>query len=174
MPSAAPFQFASIELPDAEALDQFCEKNGFPTRWGTEMLTAGCGAIVAKSTDDQIIAMAWSTIAAFYVDEIRLTVKPPAECPYLFGDFVAPAHRGKGLQSALVRERLTQHAGKPAFALIHPTNLASVRSYESHGFRLAATLHVRYWGFLTGTRRITPVNGFTGNLRGKELAIATP
>jgi hypothetical protein len=65
---------------------------------------------------------------------------------YLFGDFVAPAQRGRNLQRMLVAERVRRAAGA-AFActIIHPENVPSLRSYHREGFTPVARFTRRHW-----------------------------
>jgi ribosomal protein S18 acetylase RimI-like enzyme len=84
-----------------------------------------------EAGSDRPLAMAWATKRPFWVGEIDATLDPGGGT-YLFGDFVAPAHRGRGLQRLLVAERLND--APRACTIVHPDNAASVRSYGGAGF----------------------------------------
>jgi GNAT superfamily N-acetyltransferase len=126
----------TIESPsDANALDEFCIKAGFPVGWTAEMVQAGAHAIIARDAAD-IIAMAWHTARPFFVAEIDFTFVPH-NGEYLFGDYVAPAHRGRKLQRLLVRHRLAaaaRNGAAIAYTIIHADNAASLASYRALGF----------------------------------------
>jgi ribosomal protein S18 acetylase RimI-like enzyme len=130
--------------PATQALDDFATANGFPAGWARDMLGDGAQALAARdATTGEILAMGWSTRRPFHVDEIGATLNPGGGV-YLFGDFVAPRHRGRKLQKLLISHRLTQLEGLPfACTLVEPSNVASVRSYAGEGFSVGGT-YVRY------------------------------
>jgi GNAT superfamily N-acetyltransferase len=127
-----------------ELLDNFTARNGFPAGWVREMLADGAQAVVARDEgSNEILAMGWNTTRAFHIEEIGATLDP-AGAVYFFGDFVAPAHRGRKLQRLLVAERLARMSdASRACTVIHPDNIASLRSYQSERFVKAAEF-VRY------------------------------
>src|SRR5688500_7387889 len=137
----------SVHAGNAVALEPFAVANGFPAGWVADMLADGAIALVA--TDDHTgdtLAMAWTTSRPFHVDEIVAAVDPGPGGGYLFGDFVAPAARGRNLQRLLVVERLRRAAeARYACTIIHPDNAASVRSYEHEGFVARATFRRTTW-----------------------------
>jgi len=146
----------SADDPTVEMLETFASANGFPTGWASEMLRDGASAVIARDSAaaaaGATLAMAWMTQHPFHVEEIGATIDPGSGV-YLFGDFVAPAHRGRKLQKRLVAQRL-RLAVSAAFAvtLVHPANLASVRSYQHEDFVVGARF-VRYrWRSRTWTR----------------------
>lgn len=141
--------------PDAGAdrLEAFAVGNGFPPGWAADMLADGAAATLALSDDHGPVAMAWATSRAFFVEEIAATIDPGAGL-YLFGDFVAPAQRGRGLQRWLVAERL-RGAGH-ACTIVHPSNPASVRSYERERFEVSARFTRYRWARRTWTACRTP------------------
>lgn len=53
---------------------------------------------------------------------------------YMRGDVVAPAFRGRGLQRALIEERIAYLGGRTVRAGIHPENIHSLRNYLDAGF----------------------------------------
>ena len=142
----------SADDPRAEQLESFASANGFPTGWAREMLSDNASAVIARDTTGQTLAMAWMTQRPFHVEEIGATIDPRAGI-YLFGDFVAPAHRGRKLQRRLVAQRL-RIAANAAFAvtLVHPSNLASVRSYQHEGFAVGGRFLRYRWRSKTWTR----------------------
>jgi hypothetical protein len=122
--------------PRAAALDAFAVANGFPAGWTADMLADGATAALAvdATAANAPLAMGWAIRRPFHVDEIDATLDPAASV-YLFGDFVAPSHRGRRLQLLLVAERLRAFAaGLPACTIIAPANLASLHSYRNAGF----------------------------------------
>jgi GNAT superfamily N-acetyltransferase len=133
----------SVSDPNAGMLEAFASAHGFPEGWTREMIGEGASAVIALDEANTMLAMGWITGRPFYVDEIRATIDPGAGF-YLFGDFVEPAHRGRKLQRRLVGERL-RLTETSAFActLVHPSNLASVRSYSTEGFAVGGQF-VRY------------------------------
>ena len=143
----------SADDPGAELLESFADANGFPAGWAREMLIDGASGVIARDpAAGATLAMAWMTTHPFHVEEIGATIDPRGGV-YLFGDFVAPAHRGRKLQRLLVAHRL-RITGSAAFActLVHPSNLASVRSYQHEGFEPGGRF-VRYrWRDRTWTR----------------------
>jgi len=151
-PVEAPVTSPGVEIlsihrvadPATEALDGFATANGFPAGWARDMLGDGAQALAARdTTTGDILAMGWSTRRAFHVDEIGATLNPGGGV-YLFGDFVAPQHRGRKLQKLLISHRLGQLDGPPfACTLVEPSNAASVRSYAGEGFVVGGT-YVRY------------------------------
>jgi GNAT superfamily N-acetyltransferase len=101
------------------------------------MLADGAPALVAvDDATGETLAMAWTTSRPFHVEEIGATIDPGPGGVYLFGDFVAPAARGRRLQRLLVNRRLRRAAADAHLActIVHPDNAASVRSYEHEGF----------------------------------------
>ncbi|HSI34951.1 MAG: hypothetical protein ACAI43_18760 [Phycisphaerae bacterium] len=174
-PRAAPgFELRDV-VPgsaDASALEAFCAGHGFAPRWATDMLGESRAVIAIGATDGAIAAMGWSTTAPFFVAEMNLTIEPPPGGAYLFGDFVAPASRGKGLQAALVAWRVARASGVTV-TLIHPSNVASVKSYGQSEFRAAARLETRKWGPFFRTRRAVPATGARVGvaLRGRVLRV---
>lgn len=143
----------SADDPHVESLESFASANGFPACWASEMLRDGASAVIARDTaSGATLAMAWMTQHPFHVEEIGATIDPGSGV-YLFGDFVAPAHRGRKLQQRLVAQRL-RLAATVSFAvtLVHPANLASLRSYQHERFTVGARF-VRYrWRSRTWTR----------------------
>ena len=140
--------------PNLQPLGSFATANGFPTGWAAEMLTSGATAIIARdSATREVLAMAWMTRHPFHVEEIGATIDPGAGV-YLFGDFVSPNHRGRKLQRRLVAQRLRQAATDATFAvtLVHPTNIASLRSYQHEGFTTGASFTRHRWRGRTWTR----------------------
>ena len=130
----------------AGALEAFASEQGFPDGWALDMLGEGATALLARDTQSgQSLAMSWSTAKSFEVVEIGATLDPDGGV-YLFGDFVAPAQRGRNLQRMLVAERVRRAAGA-AFActIIHPENVASLRSYHREGFTPVARFTRRHW-----------------------------
>lgn len=138
----------STDDPHFAALAAFADGIGFPTGWAADMLADRAGALLALDpVGGAAMAMAWSTTHPFHVEEIGATFDPRGGA-YLFGDFVAPEHRGKKLQRALVSHRLAaaRDEGVPfAYTLIHPDNAASLRSYDREGFVPAARFTRYYW-----------------------------
>src|SRR5258706_201507 len=90
--------------PHIGKLDAFAVANGFPQGWVQEMLAEGASAVAALDEAGAVMAMGWITGRRFQVEEIGATLDPGAGV-YLFGDFVALAHRGRKLQQLLVAER---------------------------------------------------------------------
>jgi hypothetical protein len=128
----------------AGKLEEFAVASGFPPGWVADMLAEGAVGVLAVSHEDgSPLAMGWVTGRAFYVDEIGATLNPNGGA-YLFGDFVAPGHRGRKLQRLLVAERLR---GMPrgACTIVHPGNVASMRSYGHEGFATAGRFTRRWW-----------------------------
>jgi ribosomal protein S18 acetylase RimI-like enzyme len=133
-------------------LDAFADANGFPQGWARAMLAEGASAIVAIDPAGAAMAMGWMTGRRFHVEEIGATLDPGAGI-YLFGDFVAPAQRGRNLQQLLVAQRL-RGIQQTAFActLVEPSNVASVRSYEKEGFVIEARFTRYHWRGRTWSR----------------------
>jgi ribosomal protein S18 acetylase RimI-like enzyme len=135
----------SPDDPAIQPLDHFCTSNGFPPGWPAGMLGSRAQALTAAHPDtDAIMAMAWLTTAPFYVEEIDHTLDP-AGGAYFFGDFVAPAHRGRGLQRALLRHRLALSPGATAYTIIRNDNIPSIANYQSVGFTPTTRLSSRRW-----------------------------
>jgi ribosomal protein S18 acetylase RimI-like enzyme len=142
-----------ISDPAAGVLDAFAIDNGFPEGWAREMLTEAAHAVIARDAAGAALAMAWMTQRPFHVEEIGATIDP-GRGVYLFGDFVAPAHRGRRLQTRLVAERLRLIGAAAAFActLVHPTNNASLRSYQAQGFSVGGRFARYRWRGRTWAR----------------------
>jgi ribosomal protein S18 acetylase RimI-like enzyme len=138
--------------PRVGKLDAFAVANGFPQGWVQEMLAEGASAVAALDLAGVMMAMGWMTERRFRVEEIEATLDPGAGV-YLFGDFVAPALRGRKLQQLLVAQRLRGIEGA-AFActLVEPSNAASVRSYEKEGFVSEARFTRYHWRGRTWSR----------------------
>src|SRR4051794_16958925 len=90
----------SADDSNVQRLESFASTHGFPAGWASEMLTEGAIALIARDAAGTSLAMAWMTQRPFYVEEIGTTIDPRTGV-YLFGDFVAPAHRGRKLQRRL-------------------------------------------------------------------------
>jgi GNAT superfamily N-acetyltransferase len=135
----------SADDPNTESLERFATANGFPIGWASEMLTEGAIAVIAGDAAGETQAMAWMTQRPFHVEEIGATIDPRIGV-YLFGDFVAPAHRGRKLQRRLVAQRL-RIATDAAFAvtLVHPSNVASLRSYQHERFAVGGRFVRYHW-----------------------------
>lgn len=127
-----------------ELLENFARRNGFPPGWARDMLAEEAQAVVARDENSrEILAMGWTTTRPFHIEEIGATLDPAAAV-YFFGDFVAPAFRGRKLQRLLVAERLARmNDATRAVTIIHPDNTPSLRSYQSERFVTAAQF-VRY------------------------------
>jgi len=142
---AGPFDVRHLRDPDdfhCNALDRFYTAQGFPAKWSERLLTTGAQAVMIYHADSPIAA-GWLIRKPFYIEEIRRTLDPGSETDYYFGDFVAPDFRGKGLQRALIRERLrlTQQAGqKYSTAMTSPALPASFNNYSTAGFSITFTL----------------------------------
>lgn len=141
-------------------LARFCESAGFGAGWAADMLGDSAIALIAcDGPGGTAMAMAWSTVHPFPVEEIHATFDPggaPAAGAaagavrrhagvYLFGDFVAPEHRGKKLQRLLVNARLLDaRRERPdlryAYTIIHASNATSLRSYQAEHFAVAHAL----------------------------------
>lgn len=136
-----------------ELLETFATRNGFPTGWVGDMIADQAHAVIARDeSSNEILAMSWSTTQPFHIEEIGATLDP-AGAVYFFGDFVAPAHRGRKLQRLLVAERLARLSNATrACTVIHPDNVASMRSYQSERFVTAAEFVRSYWSDRAWTR----------------------
>jgi hypothetical protein len=147
---AAPGTTASAvtahEQQETQSLDQFATRHGFPSGWTSDMLSDGAAAIlIRETTSGEPIAMGWTTSMPFHIEEIGATLDPAGGI-YLFGDFVAPTHRGRKLQRMLVAVRLARASGlSHACTVIHPANVASMRSYQTQGFEITAHFARRQW-----------------------------
>jgi GNAT superfamily N-acetyltransferase len=165
---------ASADDPCVAPLESFANGNGFPSGWAREMLTQGASAVIAREAAGETLAMAWMTQRPFHVEEIGATIEPRTGV-YLFGDFVAPAHRGRKLQRRLVAQRL-RLAASAAFAvtLVHPSNMASVRSYHHEGFVISGRFVRYHWRGKTWTRyKPTGCASITFSLEGNDRIIAS-
>lgn len=128
-------------------LDQIYSMDGFPPGWAAQMLGRGSVAVVIVSGQTPA-ASALLVRKPFYVREILRTFDAGAEGDYYFGDYVAPAFRGRQIQRMLIRARLhiSQQAGRRwAHALTRTTIPASAENYLAEGFCTAAKLHARRW-----------------------------
>jgi len=145
-----------------ELLDNFATRNGFPAGWVADMIADQSHAIVARDeSSNEILAMGWRTTQPFHIEEIGATLDP-AGAVYFFGDFVAPAHRGRKLQRLLVAERLARmNDANRACTVIHPDNLASMRSYQSERFVVAAEFTRSHWSGRSWTRCRTLTSALT-------------
>ena len=131
--------------PAVQPLEPFCTAHGFPPGWPRDMLAAGAQAVVAADAATQaLMAMAWLTTAPFYVEEIDHTLDP-AGGVYLFGDFVAPPHRGKGLQGTLLRQRLMLSPDKIAYTIVRDDNAPSIKNYRALDFIPTTRLTHQHW-----------------------------
>ena len=137
-----------LPASDEPALDRFCTTAGFPDGWTRDMLRLGAAPTIARNAPaGDIVAMAWHTHQPFYVAEID-TLFDPASGVYLFGDYVAPAFRGRKLQRLLVHHRLAaaaKNATPIAFTIIEADNGPSLASYRSHGFIATTSLTRTRW-----------------------------
>jgi ribosomal protein S18 acetylase RimI-like enzyme len=137
----------ATDTTPAGGLEAFAVANGFPAGWVAEMSAAGAvGTLAVSERDGSPLAMGWAISRAFYVEEIGATLDPGGGV-YLFGDFVAPEQRGRRIQRSLVAERLrAMGAGeREAYAIVHPRNVASIRSYRHEGFEQAGRFVRRWW-----------------------------
>jgi hypothetical protein len=134
----------TVRIGDAAGgLEGFAVASGFPAGWVADMLAEGAvGVLAVSETEGEPLAMGWMILRAFQVEEIGATLDPNGGV-YLFGDFVAPGQRGRKLQRLLVAERL-RGVGAGACTIVHPGNVASVRSYGHEGFRVAGRF-TRWW-----------------------------
>jgi ribosomal protein S18 acetylase RimI-like enzyme len=130
-----------------EALEAFAVASGFPVGWAGDMLGGGTVATVALANvggRTQGVAMGWQARwGRFLVEEISATLALGPDT-YLFGDFVSPEFRGRGIQRWLVAERL--RAVGDAITIVHPLNAPSRRSYEREGFVVAGRFTRYQWG----------------------------
>jgi ribosomal protein S18 acetylase RimI-like enzyme len=145
----SPFSLDGVDVragaPDI--LESFTTEFGFPAGWAGEMLTEGAQPVIAcDASTGATLAMAWATTRPFFVEEIGATIDPGEGGVYLFGDYVAPAARGRRLQRLLVAERL-RRAGPDARActIVHPTNEPSMRSYRHEGFMEGGRFTRTWW-----------------------------
>ena len=125
-----------------DVLDRFYTAQGFPAKWSERLLASGAQGVMI-CCGASAIAAGWLTRKPFYVEEIRRTFDPGSAMDYYFGDFVAPEFRGKGLQRALIRERLrlTHQSGrKGSTAMTNPALPASYNNYCTEGFSVTLTL----------------------------------
>lgn len=131
-----------------DGLRGYCAACGFPADWEREMLELGASATIAmERTSGAVMAMGWQIDRAFEVEEIAAWFDP-APGIYLFGDFVLPAFRGRGLQRLLVNRRLSHGVagGIPiAWTIVHSDNVPSMKSYQAEGFAPAAHFIRRQW-----------------------------
>ena len=142
------FQFSTLTQvndPLTQPLDPFCTSHGFPPNWPAQMLVQGAHAVMAiDSSTRQIAAMAWLTTRPYYVEEIDHTLDP-AGGVYLFGDFVAPAYRGRRLQRTLLAHRLSRFPTQSAYTIIRDDNAPSIRNFESVDFIPTTHLIHKQW-----------------------------
>lgn len=158
---------------DAGRLDAFASANGFPEGWAGAMLEEGAQAMIAVE-GNTVLAMAWMTRRPFFVEEIAATLDPGGGV-YLFGDFVAPAHRGRRLQRLLVSQRLSRSINASfACTLVHPSNRASIRSYRTAGFGEIGAFVRRKWGGRTWARARCAAGPIGCTLDGERLVITAP
>lgn len=132
-----------------EALDAFAVASGFPAGWAGDMLGDGAEATLALANvggQTGGVAMGWRTSGRFFVEELGATLEQRYVGTYLFGDFVSPAFRGRGIQRWLVAERL-RALGDTKFGtctIVHPSNVTSLRNYQQEGFETLGSF-TRYW-----------------------------
>lgn len=160
LPHGSGFAVGGIEVQagDEGGLELFAVAQGFPSGWAADMLAEGAMGLLAVDAGSRaVLAMGWSTSHPFYVEEIGRTIDPGAQGVYLFGDFVAPAARGRRIQRLLVSERLRRATGAAsACTIVHPDNVPSLHSYQNEGFvagaRYTRTFWLgRNWGSCTGS-----------------------
>ncbi len=129
-----------------DSLDRFYTAQGFPPGWSHTQLANGAQAVMIDS-DESPVAAGWLIRKPFYIEEIRRTFEPAPQVDYYFGDFVASAYQGQGLQQTLIRERLHlshQTERQWATAMTSDHIPASLKNYRAEGFTVA----------LTGSQRI--------------------
>jgi GNAT superfamily N-acetyltransferase len=136
-----------IERGDESRLEAFAAAQGFPSGWAAEMLAGGATALLAlDATTREPLAMGWATARPFHVEEVGRTIDPGERGIYLFGDFVAPAARGRKLQRLLVSQRLGRANGATrACTIVHPENVPSLHSYQNEGFVPGARYTRTFW-----------------------------
>lgn len=139
---------ATVADAGMEALEAFAVASGFPAGWVAEMLAEGAVATLAV-TDAGGVGMGWVTRRGFFIEEVGATLDPGGGA-YLFGDFVTPAQRGRGIQRWLVAERLGGVGD--ACTIVHPANVASLRSYGREGFEVVGKFTRYSWGGRTWAR----------------------
>jgi ribosomal protein S18 acetylase RimI-like enzyme len=141
---------ATVADAGMATLEAFATESGFPAGWAADMLAEGAVGTLAVDEAGGAVAMAWATRRAYHIEEIDVTLDPGGGT-YLFGDFVAPAFRGRGLQRWLVGERV-RAVGGDACTIVHPSNVASLRSYEREGFVIAGRFTRYRWARRTWAR----------------------
>jgi GNAT superfamily N-acetyltransferase len=132
----------------AEPLEQFCAAVGFPPGWAGDMFSDGARSVVALDTaSGQVAAMGWLVRRAFYVAEVDHTIDP-AGGVYFFGDFVAPAYRGRRLQRLVLQHRIARCAQDGithAYTIIGDDNGPSIANYRALGFVSTTAMTCTRW-----------------------------
>ena len=140
-----------------DAIERFAVVNGFPRGWVKDIAALGGKALAATDpASADIMAMGWLLTEPLPIEEMGETFNPAGKA-YLFGDFAAPAWRGRRLQRFLVNRRLALAAElglSHALTIIEEANIASLRSYGAEGFQtFAAHRRGRFLGRMrTGIR----------------------
>lgn len=132
--------------PGWQTLCQFCETHRFPAGWPAKMLAAGAVAHLLVMDSGEPIGSGWEVERPFYVEEIGRTFDAGTGNAYLFGDLIAPGHRGRRLHRHLIRLRVDscRAAGiNWAMAMTRSDNAPSVKAYQGERFQIAAEL--RTW-----------------------------
>jgi hypothetical protein len=152
-PIAPPLLHQSVSLSSGEliaALDRFCAAQQFPVGWVQRMLEHGATAqIISKA--GEVVAAGWSISSEFLIEEISRRFNPGERADYYFGDFVAGAFRGQGLQRLLIRERLLiskAQGQRSATAMTLQDNQPSLANYKAENFMVSAELQTARRGRL--------------------------
>lgn len=93
--------------------------------------------VVLARLRDRPVGIAWCARSPVMVPELGRELRPgPSEC-YIHDVFVAPDARGKNVAPTMLEDlarRLRQRDVYRAWALIHPSNVASTRAFEKAAY----------------------------------------
>ena len=113
----------------------------------SERLERGCRAFVARACADTVVAWLWVSTGQEWAPPLRQVLRfAPDQC-YGWNAGTLPAHRSRGLLTALLRHagwRMAQEGYRLMWNGILDDNLPSRRAHASAGFRPVLRLTARH------------------------------
>lgn len=163
-PAGQAVDIRRVRHVEDELFGKFQEQ--FPAPAFAARLTKETETLYVAIKNGEVVAYAWITEEALFVDEINYRYPLDSDEIYLYACFVSEAHRGEGIHTMLLYDRLKDYRNRGytrAYTAVIANNIGSIKGIKKAGFikltfvRYLKVLSKEEWWGLTPGRSFKPV-----------------